>query len=153
MTPNPRTKPTRAATVQERIADFRASGLPVEKIAEMARVERRTVRAWLAGTEAPRGEHVERVSMLHTLLDRHLDGNYRVLNRLWRSRNGDGPSLRDFLTAETLEHGLVRRKIEEMSEAVARYARIEAARTGPTVVSRDNAAVTQSVTACVAGKQ
>jgi hypothetical protein len=137
--------PARALTVQERVSDFRDNGLPVATIAEMARVERKTVYSWLDGTATPRQEHEDRVATLHDLLQGPFNGNYKVMHRVWKAPGSDGIALRDLLTAEVVDIGAARQKLAEMAATIARYARIEASRGGAPRVSRDNPVISESL--------
>lgn len=137
--------PARALTVQERVSDFRDNGLPVATIAEMAGVERKTVYSWLDGTATPRQEHEDRVAMLHDLLQVPFGGNYKVLHRVWKSRDSDGLALRDLLTAEDIDLDKVRGKLAEMAVTISRYARLEASKPSVPKVSRNNPAISESL--------
>lgn len=137
--------PTRALTVQERVSDLRDNGLPVAGIAELARVERKTVYSWLDGTATPRQEHEDRVAALHELLKGPFGGNYKVLHRVWKSKGSDGQSLRDLLTAEKVDTDSIRKKLADMAVTISRYARIEAGKDGPAKVSRDNPVISESL--------
>lgn len=137
--------PARALTVQERVSDFRDNGLPVSMIAEMARVERKTVYSWLDGTATPRQEHEDRVATLHDLLQGPFNGNYKILHRVWKSRGSDGVALRDLLTSEAVDIGATHQKLADMAATIGRYARIEASKGGATRVSRDNPVISESL--------
>ncbi|TPL05826.1 hypothetical protein FJ938_14530 [Mesorhizobium sp. B2-4-14] len=135
----------RALTVQERVSEFRDNGLPVAVIAELAQVERKTVYSWLDGTATPRQEHEDRVAALHELLQGPFGGNYKVLHRVWKSKGGDGLSLRDLLTASKVDFDSVREKLADMAVTISRYAKLETSKDGPAKVSRDNPAISESL--------
>lgn len=137
--------PARALTVQERVSDFRDNGLPVTTIAEMARVERKTIYSWLDGSVTPRQEHEDRVAALHELLQGPFGGNYKILHRVWKSKGSDGLALRDLLTADEVNMDAAQNKLGEMRVAISRYGRIEASRDGSTKVSCDNPAIIESL--------
>lgn len=142
---DPWSQPARALTVQERVSDLRDNGLPVAAIAEMARVERKTVYSWLDGTATPRQEHEDRVALLHDLVRSPFGGNYKVLHRVWKSKGVDGLSLRDLLTAESVDGDEVRARLADMAVTIARYARIEDGKPGAAKVSRENPVVRESL--------
>nr|WP_278116335.1 hypothetical protein [Mesorhizobium sp. WSM4875]WIE94750.1 hypothetical protein P9270_029915 [Mesorhizobium sp. WSM4875] len=137
--------PSRALTVHERVSDFRDNGLPVATIAEMARVERKTVYSWLDRSVTPRQEHEDRVAALHDLLQAPFSGNYKVLHRVWKSKGSDGLALRDLLTADEVNLDAARSKLTELAVTISRYARLEASKDGPAKVSRDNPAISESL--------
>jgi hypothetical protein len=138
--------PTRPLSMQERMSRFREGGLPVASIAEMARVERKTVYSWMDGTATPRQEHEDRVAVLHDLLEGPFSGNYKVLHRVWKSKGDDGLSLRDFLVSDELDIEGLRGKLAGMTATIARYARIEAAaKDNGAKVTRDNPLISESL--------
>jgi len=138
--------PARALTVQERVSDFRDNGLPVATIAEMAGVERKTVYSWLDSTATPRQEHEDRVAMLHDLLQGPFGGNYKVLHRVWKSRDSDdGLALRDLLTSKDIDLDKIRGKLAEMAVTISRYARLEVSKSSVPKVSRNNPAISESL--------
>ena len=139
-----RNAPGRALSLQEAVTDLRDNGLPVAAIADLAKVERKTVYSWLGGSAVPRQEHQERVMVLHRILKESFGGNYRVLHRVWKSPAADGTTLRDLLTSEHVDVPRLRTMLANMSTTIARYARMEAAQTPVQKRSRSNPVIDES---------
>jgi hypothetical protein len=79
--------------VQEMVRSLRDGGMPVAAIAEMARVERKTVYAWLEGGNA-HPERESRLAEIHGLLTRagmDLHALWRVSALSIRRRRGKPP--------------------------------------------------------------
>jgi hypothetical protein len=137
--------PSRIVTVQEMVSDLRDNGLPVAAIAEIARVERKTVYSWLDGSATPRQEHEDRVAAIHDVLRGPFNGNYKVLHRVWKSKGSDGLALRDLLTSEDIDLDKIRGKLAEMAVTISRYARLEASKPSGPKVSRNNPVINESL--------
>lgn len=121
--------------VRAMVATLRDGGLPVAAIAEMARVERKTVYAWLDGGEA-RPERESRLVALHGLLT----GAGLDLRGLWRVASrplASGATLRQLLGAETLDATAVTAALRALEPAVARQTRSETARLPASVSARN----------------
>ena len=113
---------------QEMVQSLRKAGMPVAAIAEMARVERKTVYAWLDGSDA-RAERVSRLAEVYGLLL----GTGVDLRALWRVGErplSAGATLRQLLKAETLDAPSVAAALEELRPAIDRHVQREAKR-GP----------------------
>jgi hypothetical protein len=137
--------PSQAVTVQEMVSDLRENGMPVAAIAEIARVERKTVYSWLERTANPRQEHEDRVAELHGVLREAFSGNYKVLHRVWKTKGSDGMTLRDLLTVENVDLVRLQGKLAEMAVTIGRYARLEASKPTAPKVSRNNPAIDESM--------
>ena len=92
----------RAMTVSEIATTLKDAGLPISAIADMARVERKTVYAWLDGNSA-RESHTTRMSQIHRALLPQGQTDLRDLYRLWATPLDDGATLKSLLTAENLD--------------------------------------------------
>ena len=123
-----------AISLREMVGDLRDAGLPVAAIAEMARVERKTVYAWLDGGEA-RPERESRLAEIHYLLTSSgLD-----LRALWRFAGrplSSGTTLREYLSAEVLDAADINDALYALKPTVERQARREAARLATQTNSR-----------------
>lgn len=120
---------TAVVDVQEMVRSLREGGMPVAAIAEVARVERKTVYAWLEGGSA-HPERESRLAEIHGLLTRSGMG----LHALWRFSARalpSGATLRQLLAAEALDAASVQAALEELRPAVQRQARREAERLPP----------------------
>ncbi|MCJ2052105.1 hypothetical protein [Methylobacterium sp. J-070] len=111
---------------QEMAQSLRSAGMPVAAIAEMARVERKTIYAWLDGTDA-RAERASRLATVHGLL-MAAGMDLRALWRVGERPLSTGLTLRQILRAETLDMPSVIAALEELRPAVDRHARREAKR-------------------------
>lgn len=81
-------------------------GLPISAIADIGRVERKTVYAWLEGSAAkPHNE--ERMESHYQALIAKGEGSLRHLYRLWRKPLDNGKSLSELLSAEHLDHNAI----------------------------------------------
>lgn len=121
------TRPS-SLTVYEIVRVMRDNGLPVSAIAEMARVERKTIYSWLDQTAVVRPQNDERIRSLFSVLKEATGGHYRQLRRVWNQKDADGRSLRDDLTAEVLDLAVVRERIKGLGPTIDRYVKFEAKR-------------------------
>ncbi len=121
------TRPS-SLTVHEIVRVMRENGFPISAIAEMARVERKTIYSWLDQTAVVRPQNDERIRSLFSLLKESTGGHYRQLYRVWNQKGADGRSLREDLAAEVLDPDAVRRRIEALGPTMERYAKFEAKR-------------------------
>jgi hypothetical protein len=82
------------------VALLRDGGIPVACLADILKVERKTVYAWLDGSD-PRDANASRIETLYGLL-----GNGRVdlrsLHRVWNRRLEHGYTVRDLLAADDI---------------------------------------------------
>ena len=124
-----------ALGVSEIVQDLRSRDMPVASIAEMARVERKTVYAWLDGAEVRAANEV-RMRELHGGLAAW-EGSYRDLRRVWNRSLSGGGSLHDLLVAETVDAASIQAGIAELRPAVDRRARQEALRHVPSTGGRN----------------
>jgi hypothetical protein len=113
-------------TVVEMIRAFRNNGFPVAAIAEIAKVERKTVYSWLDGGVEVRGSKAARVETLYRLLSATTD--YRSLYRVWNRKLDHDHSIRDLLCAADLSEPAIRDALRELAPAIQRYAARDAAR-------------------------
>lgn len=107
-----------SANAQEMVRSLRDAGLPMAAIAEMARVERKTVYAWLDGGEA-RAERESRLAEIHALLI----GSRLDLHALWRVSGRpltSGMNLKQALGSEVLDEQVIREAFAELQPAVER---------------------------------
>lgn len=115
--------------VQEMVRSLRNGGMPVAAIAEMARVERKTVYAWLEGGNA-HPERESRLAEVHGLLT-HAGMDLHALWRVSARALSSGATLRQLLGAELLNVASVWAALDELRPAVERQARREASRMPP----------------------
>lgn len=111
----------RAMTVSEIANNLKDAGLPISAIAEMGRVERKTVYAWLDGTAA-REIHTSRMSQIHRALLPEERRDLRDLYRLWTTPLDDGSTLKSLLTAETLDAKAVSAAVAALTPKAASLA-------------------------------
>jgi hypothetical protein len=98
---------------------LKEAGLPVSAIAEMTGVERKTVYAWLDGTEA-RTAKLNRLEILHGLLGHEEVGALKWFHRYWeRPLEGRG-TLQQLLTSERIDPDRIRVALEKLRPAVVR---------------------------------
>jgi hypothetical protein len=127
-----------AFSVPEMVTRLKDNGLPVAAIADIARVERKTVYSWLDGSATPRKQHEERMWTLFTLLRKAAGGSYRPIYRVWNSKGADGVTLKDLLTAESLDVRAIEAKLGELAGSIERYARMDRAKAPNPRVSTGN---------------
>jgi hypothetical protein len=106
-------------TVQDMVRSLRDNGLPISAIAEIAKVERKTVYSWLDGTDV-RETNAVRVETLFRSLDAAAI-DYRSLYRVWNRRLSHGSSIKDFLCAECLSERAISDAMNELSPAIKRH--------------------------------
>lgn len=112
-------------TVHEIVRVMRENGLPVSAIAEMARVERKTIYSWLDQAASVRPQNEERLRLIFALIKDSTGGNYRQLHRVLNQKGVDGQSLRDQLSAENLDLDALRQRIKDLQPTMDRYAKFE----------------------------
>lgn len=98
-------------TVREMVAGMRDDGLPVSAIAEMARVERKSVYSWIDGGDV-RDDNQFRVSELYRILHRDRQADFRSLYRLWARPLDGGATLRSLLSADVLDEAAIRQALD-----------------------------------------
>lgn len=113
-------------SVSEMVGALRDRGMPIAGIAELARVERKSVYAWLDGAEV-RPVNEARMTALHANLA-SWGGDLRELRRVWNRPLASGASLHDLLVAEALDGAAIQAAMTELRPAVDRRARQEALR-------------------------
>lgn len=97
---------SRSINFHELVRSLKDHGLPISAIAEIGRVERKTVYAWLQGGAAkPHNE--ERMEILYRMLVDEGKSSLRHLYRLWRKPIYDGKSLSSLLSAEHLDRDVI----------------------------------------------
>jgi hypothetical protein len=122
----PKPVPKVALTVQDMIRSLRDNGLPISAIAEIARVERKTVYSWLDGTDV-RETNAARVEILFRLLDvAAID--YRSLHRVWNRKLSHGTSIKEFLCVELPSEKAISDALNELAPAIKRHLEREDAR-------------------------
>jgi hypothetical protein len=89
-------------TPQEMIAELRANGLPISAIAEAMRVERKSIYSWLNGGDM-RSANTQRATQVHALLNGVAGVVPRGLYRFWNTPVDSKPTLRELMTAETID--------------------------------------------------
>jgi hypothetical protein len=89
-------------TPQEMIAELRANGLPISAIAEAMRVERKSIYSWLNGGDM-RSANTQRTTQVHALLNGVAGVVSRGLYRFWNTPVDSKPTLRELMTAETID--------------------------------------------------
>lgn len=114
-------------TVPEMIRAFRDNGLPVAAIAEIAKVERKTVYSWLDGGVDVRGSKAARVEALYRLLSA-ATADYRSLYRVWNRKLDHDHSIRDLLCTADLSEPAIQDALQELAPAIQRYAERDASR-------------------------
>ena len=110
----------------EMVAQLRNGGLPVAAVAEILKVERKTVYAWLGGTY-PHQANAARIETLYALLG---DGKVDLRNfyRVWNRKLEHLGSVHDLLTADYLDEPAIRSALEVLRPAIARHAEHAASR-------------------------
>lgn len=121
------------ATAQEMIADLRKGGMPVSAIADAINVERKTIYTWLSGSYV-RKDNLQRVAQVHTLLAGVSGVDARGLYRFWNTMVDGNKTLRDLMTAHSIDELAVRSALDNLRPAALRAMASERkmSRQGPT---------------------
>jgi hypothetical protein len=121
------------ATAQEMIANLRNGGMPVSAIADIMRVERKTIYAWLSGGEV-RKPNLQRADQVHALLTGVLGVDVRGVYRFWNTKIDGNKTLRDLMTADNIDDLAVRSALDNLRPAALRAMASEKkmSRQGPT---------------------
>jgi hypothetical protein len=101
-------------TTAEQVERLRTAGLPVSAIAEMARVERKTIYSWLDG-KVVSDSNSERMAAVYDLLTEQRHPDLLNVYRYWSARMSNGRSLKELLSEDVLDHRAIR---QAMSEAI-----------------------------------
>lgn len=125
-------------SVQEMVQLLRSNGLPVATIAEIARVERKTVYSWLDGNDV-RSFNEARVETAFRLIN-SATTDLRTLHRLWNRRLSTGRSLKEFLCADTLSEMAISDALTELRPMIVREAE-KSKRSSPVLSPGRNSAI------------
>lgn len=104
---------TSTKTAQEIIAWFREEELPIAAIADMARVERKSVYAWINGGPV-RQQNQERLEKLYNLLSEEKQTKLVHLYRFWNRQLSSGKSLYVFLCEDQLNIQAIKQALSEL---------------------------------------
>lgn len=98
---------------------LKEAGLPVSGLADMMGVERKTVYAWLDGSDA-RNAKLGRLEKLHDLLCREQPGALKWFYRHWDRSLEGGSTLHDLLVADSINGARVRAALDVLRPGVTR---------------------------------
>jgi hypothetical protein len=119
-------------TTADQVERLRTAGLPVSAIAEMARVERKTIYSWLGGKAVSDGNS-ERMAAVYELLTEQRHPDLLNVYRYWSARMSNGRSLKELLSEDILDPRAIRQAMAEViplaEKASAREAKMR--RSGP----------------------
>lgn len=105
---------------------LKSDGLPVITLAGILHSDRKTVCGWLAGGLED-ADASRRLALIHPLLDKAFGGNPKTIHRLWNTRDREGRSLGDLLSAEIVDIEMTAAYLELFAPAIRRYAAQDAA--------------------------
>ncbi|MFK0329696.1 hypothetical protein ACIQUB_01070 [Rhizobium sp. NPDC090275] len=118
---------------QETVIDFAATiremqqnGLPVSAIADLMRVERKTVYAWMKDTQ-PRRDAIDRLTVVYPIIKDGFGTNLKTVHRMMKTKDRSGVSLEELLTAQVIDATAVNRYLATFAPAIKRYAAQDAA--------------------------
>lgn len=98
---------------------LKEAGMPISGLADMMGVERKTIYAWLDGTDA-RSANLGRLETLYGLLSREEPGLLKFLHRQWDRVLDDGVTLHSLLTAEPIDVIQVRAALDALRPGAVR---------------------------------
>lgn len=107
------TLPTGSLTAQKIVSWFRNEGLPVAAIADIARVKRKSVYAWVNGGLI-REPNQERLEKLYDLLSDKKQAELIHLYRFWNRQLNSGTSLGILLCEESLNVQAIEAALSEL---------------------------------------
>lgn len=125
-----RQRPSRVVTMEagEIVRAWRSAGVPVSAIAEMAKVERKTVYSWM--DNGPAREHnLRRLNDLREALTGEPE-DLRAIFRVWERELQDGATLRELLGASEVSKIEIRNAIRELEPSIAKHVRLGRRSTG-----------------------
>lgn len=108
------------------IREMQQNGLPVSVIADVMRVERKSVYAWMKDTQ-PRRDAVDRLTAVYPILKDGFGTNLKTVHRMWKTKDRAGVTLEELLTAQTIDAAAVDRYLATFASAIKRYAAQDAA--------------------------
>ena len=100
-------------TSHEIVLWLRKEGLPISIIAEIVRVERKTIYSWLQHGEM-RAHNQERLRQLYDLIAWNKQSNLNSLYRFWSRELKGGTSLGNLLKEEFLDVYLIQQALQEL---------------------------------------
>jgi hypothetical protein len=104
-------------TGQEIAQWFRKGGLPIAVIAQIVRVERKSVYAWMDGGHI-RPQNQKRIEQLYALLSGYGQEDLISLYRFWKRQLSSGQSLGDLLIEENLNVRAIQKALSELRPLV-----------------------------------
>ena len=107
------------------VASLRDNGLPVSVIADLMQVERKSVYAWISGTQ-PRQDARERLSEAYPVLNDAFGGQFKTMHRVWRLKDPEGVTLEKLCTADQIDPVALRKFLSSFEPTIRRYAKLEA---------------------------
>jgi hypothetical protein len=124
-----KTETAPALSVKDMVTHLRDGGLPILAIAEIVKVERKTVYSWLDGVDA-REAHARRVETLFEVLAKSKI-DLRSLYRIWNRTLEHGCSIRQMLTADFLSERAIKDALNVLGPALAKHSEHDAVRRAP----------------------
>lgn len=110
-------------TAREIVSWFRDEGLPIVAIADIARVERKSVYAWINGGPI-RQPNQERLEKLYSLLIDKKGTDLIHLYRFWNRQLASGITLRTLLSEEHLNTQAIKTALSELWPIACRIKKI-----------------------------
>lgn len=107
-------------SVPEMIRSMRDNGLPIAAIADIARVERKTIYSWIDGSGI-HGSNAERVQTIFRLLNGVYNNDLRSLYRVWNTRLRCGYTIKELMSVETPSGQLITESLNELAPTIRRY--------------------------------
>jgi hypothetical protein len=109
----------------EMVASLRDNGFPVTMIADLMKVERKSVYAWISGTQ-PRQDARERLSDAYPVLDDAFGGQFKTMHRVWRIKDADGITLAKLCAADQIDAVALKKFLAGIAPTIRRYAKLDA---------------------------
>jgi hypothetical protein len=107
-------------SIQDMICRLREDGLPLSVIADIVKVERKSVYSWLGGA-AIKLENQERLETLYNLLFIGKQASLLYLYRYWNKKILAGLSLRDLLMEKVLDVVVIRQALHDLWPMAKKY--------------------------------
>lgn len=113
-TAKPRLAILRTADLVERIVD--KSGFPITALSDALDLERKTIYDWRKGAEAQTA-NFDRLRVLDAIFAEEAPGSLRAFHRLWKRELPDGTTLRELLTAQSIDEKRLKAALEILRPA------------------------------------
>ena len=130
------TEAAEAYNAKEIVTWLREEGLPVAAIADISKVERKSVYAWLNGGHT-KEHNLERLINIRNLLSEGKQADLRSLYRLWNRQVANNQPLKVLLSQEKLDIAAIKETLTALWPVAKKYMEIDKLRPASTDIGNN----------------